>query len=56
MMVVPTAVALCVLLLGLVTTTLALVYVSIAASVVAVPAFVAGAVMLVRAITATRAS
>ena len=47
-MLLPTAAALGLLLLGLATTTLAFVYLSIAASVVAVPAFVVAVVMLVR--------
>ena len=47
-MVVPTAVAVALLLLGLVTTTLAFVYLSIVTSVAAVPAFVVAVVMLVR--------
>ncbi len=48
LMLLPTAAALGLLLLGLVTTTLAFVYLSIAASVAAVPAFVVGIVMLAR--------
>ena len=48
LMLIPTVAALGLLLLGLATTTLAFVYLSIVASVVAVPAFVAGVVLLVR--------
>jgi hypothetical protein len=44
----PTVAAAGLLLLGLATTTLAFVYLSIAASVAAVPAFIVGIVMLVR--------
>jgi hypothetical protein len=47
-MLLPTAAALGLLLLGLATTTLAFVYLSLAASIVAVPAFILGVVMLVR--------
>ena len=47
-MLLPTAAALGLLLLGIATTTLVLVYVSIALSVLAVPAFIGGVVMLVR--------
>ena len=48
LMVLPTVLALGLLLLGLATTTMAFVYLSIAASLVAAPAFVLGIVMLVR--------
>jgi hypothetical protein len=48
LMLLPTALALGLLLLGLASTTLAFVYLSIAMSLVALPAFVLGVVMLVR--------
>ena len=47
-MLLPTVAALALLVLGIATTTLVLVYASIALSVLAVPAFVAGVVVLVR--------
>ena len=47
-MLLPTAAAVGLLLLGLATTSLAVVYLSIAASVLALPAFVVAVVMLVR--------
>ena len=48
LMLLPTALAIGLLLLGVATTTMAFVYLSIAASLVAAPAFVLGIVMLVR--------
>jgi hypothetical protein len=50
LLVVPTAFALFFLVAGLVTTSLALVWASIASSVVAVPAFILGVIVLVRSL------
>lgn len=48
LLVVPTVLAVMLLVAGLVSTSLALVWASIAASVIAVPAFVVGVIVLIR--------